>query len=262
MSASELMALARERRLFSDRIAAKTPHNTMRARLSVHVRRHGQNSIFVRTGPGHFFLRKLVDPTKIFETRPLRAPLPAERVLASPTEWLDQRGRFQGIRTVYKGLANDLLRQSICTYMERLDAERSDSFKQILTYVMVTRGSRILAFRRGSYSSVEDYLRGSLCVGFGGHVSESDSTLFNRSDLGLADSAVRELTEELRLPAAERLRLEARQGLNLVGVLNDDSSAVGRRHFAFLFRYEVSDDPKWETPFGGNSLSLNCIGLI
>ena len=60
--------------------------------------------------------------------------------------------------------------------MERLDAERSDSYKQ--HHLRDGHwGSRILAFRRVFYSSVEDYLRGSLCVGFGGHVSESDCSI-------------------------------------------------------------------------------------
>src|SRR2546422_6419167 len=31
-----------------------------------------------------------------------------------------------------------------------------------------------------------------------------------------------------------------------VGALNDDSSPVGRRHFAFILRYEASDDPAWD----------------
>ena len=49
-----------------------------------------------------------------------------------------------------------------------MEAEQSEDYKQILTHVMVTRESRILAFRRGTFNRVEDYLRGSTCIGFWG----------------------------------------------------------------------------------------------
>jgi len=88
-------------------------------------------------------------------------------------------------------------------------------------------------------------------VGFGGHVSAVDLTLFTRDDLGVLDSAARELAEELRLPDADRTRLRRRQGLRLIGVLNDDSSSVGRRHFAFLLEYRTSGDGAWKTPTRG-----------
>ncbi len=38
MSPAELVVRAYERKLFSDKRSGRTPHNTMRARLSVHVR--------------------------------------------------------------------------------------------------------------------------------------------------------------------------------------------------------------------------------
>jgi len=75
---------------------------------------------------------------------------------------------------------------------------------------------------------VEDFLKGAHCIGFGGHVTESDLTLFNAADFGLVDSAVRELSEELSLPLTDRERLRRHEGLTIIGLINDDSSAVGR----------------------------------
>jgi 8-oxo-dGTP pyrophosphatase MutT (NUDIX family) len=106
----------------------------------------------------------------------------------------------------------------------------------------------LLAFKRGTYNRVEDFLRGSQCVGFGGHVAESDLTLFNKTDLGLIDSAARELFEELQIPKPDRERVYTRDALKVIGALNDDSSAAGRRHFAFVLNYEVSGDPQWQRP--------------
>jgi len=249
MSAKELVSLGVEDKVFSDSRAGLTPAQTMKAKLSVHIRRHGARSPFVRTKPGQFFLRRLLEPAQlIYEAPPLNPPAPTERVLVFPANTLDHVGRFQGISRSWRRYQRALLRNSPCHYLERIPAEQDDNDKQVLTYILVSRAERLLAFKRGTFSRVEDFLRGSHCVGFGGHVAELDLTLFNTADLGLSDSAVRELSEELSLPDLDVERLSRREGLALVGVLNDDSSPAGRRHFAFLFRYEVSEDPRWNKP--------------
>ena len=62
---------------------------------------------------------------------------------------------------------------------------------------------------------------------------------------------MRELSEELSLPPKDLHRIRTGEGLSCIGVLNDDSSDVGRRHFAFLYKYEVSEDRYWERPVRG-----------
>src|SRR5262249_26384440 len=130
------------------------------------------------------------------------------------------------------------------------DAEDNNDHKQVITYVLLTRGHQILAFKRGSYNSVEDYLRGAHCIGFGGHVTEVDKGLFSH-DMGVGQCVVRELCEELNLPKNDKVRLSQGEGLHLIGLLNDDSSLAGQRHFAFIYRYEVSEDPAWNHPERG-----------
>jgi hypothetical protein len=93
MSVKELTDLAHRENLFSDKLSGKTPHQTMKSKLSQDVRKRGADSVFVRTGPGRFYLRELVEPATIYEAPPLRAPLPAERVLIFPAAWLDRYGR-------------------------------------------------------------------------------------------------------------------------------------------------------------------------
>ena len=58
MSAKEITSLAIRDSLFSDKLAGKTPHQTMKSKLSVHIRRYGTASVFVRTEPGKFQLRQ------------------------------------------------------------------------------------------------------------------------------------------------------------------------------------------------------------
>ncbi|HEV7299827.1 MAG TPA: HTH domain-containing protein [Tepidisphaeraceae bacterium] len=250
MRPRELVQLGLTRRLFSDRRAGKTPWQTMKSKLSVHVRRKGKNSTFVRTGPNQFFLRRLV-PGDVYEAPPQQKPESTEQVLVFPSALLRTRDRFQGISRNFHRLQARILKPDVSFHIDRLRAESDNDHKQVLTYVMITRRGRVLAFKRGSYNRVEDFLRGAHCIGFGGHVSKTDVDLFSLSDMGVVRSASRELFEELRLPAKDIERLKVGKGLKLVGLLNDDSSLVGQRHLAFLFTYEVSNDRAWAKPERG-----------
>ncbi len=248
----ELVNLAYERRLFSDKLSGKTPHKTMWEKLSRHIRRSGAQSVFVRTAPGRFYLRSLLtDESQIYDAPPLRPPSTSEDVLIFPSTLLDQLGRFQGIRQDCTALAKKVLTPLSTYYAPRIVAEQADDYKQVLTYVMVRRQRQVLAYKRGTYNRVEDFLRGSQCIGFGGHVSSLDRNLLDLGHMGLLQCATRELLEELNLPDEDRRRLSSGEGVRLVGVLNDDSSPVGRRHFAFLLSYEVSNDASWNVPSRG-----------
>jgi len=59
MTPIELVDRGIQEGLFSDKRAGKTPHQTMKSKLSVHIRRNGSASIFVRTAPGRYYLREL-----------------------------------------------------------------------------------------------------------------------------------------------------------------------------------------------------------
>jgi predicted NUDIX family phosphoesterase/dephospho-CoA kinase len=253
MSAKELVDAGIADQLFSDKLSGKTPHQTMKAKLSVDIRRKGDASAFVRTRPGRFFLRALMgDSSKAYEARPLNALPITENVLVFPSKWLDSCGRFQGLTRSWKLLLSKLISASVLTHIGRIDAEQNEKYKQVLTYILVTRGAHLLAFRRGTFNRVEDYLRGSSCIGFGGHVSELDRTLYNvGTDVGIMDNAKRELFEELVLPVPDRNRLAEGKGLKIIGLLNDDSSPTGRKHFAVILRYEATDDPRWNSPVRG-----------
>jgi predicted NUDIX family phosphoesterase len=252
MRPKDIVSKAVEMKLFNDRRAGKTPHQTMKSKLSVDVRRKAHASDFVRTGPGLFFLRHLLNGSHAeYEAKPLTKPTRGERVLAFDVGWFPQRLRFQGVTLNWKRHYARLLKPAVCEYLDRMDAECCDTHKQLLTYVMVTRNGSVLAYRRGNYNRVEDFLRGSDCIGFGGHVAEADRTLFTESGMGLLECGARELSEELELPPADKKRLRDGDGLSVIGVLNDDSSGVGRRHLAFVLRYEVSGDRYWASPRRG-----------
>ena len=245
----QLVELAFERRLFSDKVAGLTPHQTMKSKLAQHVKKHGTSSMFVRTKPGHFSLRKLTAPTQVYLAEPLQIQPSKEKVVVFPANRLPESRRFQGIRTrVALKLIRNLVGDRPIT-IERSEAEFTETYKQVITYVIVTRDSRVLTYKRGQYSHADQFLKGRFCIGFGGHVSEADhQTLFGAEDGGILNCAARELREEIKLPEADILTLAAPESLQIIGVLNDDSSENGRRHFGVVCRYEVSDDPSWDRP--------------
>jgi len=252
MSAIQIVNYAITQKLFTDNIAGKTPHQTLKSKLSVHIRKYGDRSVFVRTDPGRFYLRRLLDSEiALYSAPPLRKPKSEESVLVFDANMLNSFGRVQGISESYQDYLDKILNSDVCFYKKRFDAEQDSSVKQVLTYVMITKNGKLLSFKRGSFNRVEDFLKGANCIGFGGHVSSDDLTMFSGYDMGITDCVIRELGEELILPKVDRVRLRKREGLSWLGVLNDDSSPAGQRHFACLFRYEVSDDLYWDHPKRG-----------
>lgn len=253
LRAREIVHLAQSKELFSGNIAGRTPWQTMKAKLSVDIRRHGSTSLFARSGPGLFCLRELIaNSTVEYTAKPVNPPRAKEDVLAFPSKWLERQGlSFQGIQKQGKKLIDRLREARVVEHVDRVVAEDNPDFKQILTYVMVRRDDEILSFRRGNYSRAADFLKGSRCIGFGGHVTRQDFDLFNLKDLGISQNAMRELSEELDLPASELRALQRGVGLHLIGVLNDDSSEVGRKHIAFVFQFTVPTPELWNSPRRG-----------
>lgn len=251
MTPQQIVDYAIEHGLFTDRVSGKTPHQTMKSKLSVDVRRRGEQSRFVRTRPGAFSVREAVAFSDVYDAKPYaRSPDQSDVRVLLPAR-LDSLGTFQGINRKWQRYANLLERREEVEYQPRALVESTEEWKQVLTYVLVTRKGKVLCFQRGNFSRVEDNLRGSLCIGFGGHVIREDFDLLARGSQGLLRSAGRELSEEIKLPTEDIQRLATSEGLEIIGVLNDDSSVVGRKHIAFLLRYETSDSDGWEHPVRG-----------
>ena len=241
----------------------------MQARLSMDILADPQGSRFVRTGRGQFFLRELLatdipadgrdmvgDATTLHEYTAIRreAPPSSEDVLVIHKDRYSPLLTFQGIGVGNVGNATSLLKSDLTEYMPRTHAETNDEYKQFITYTIIQYQSKILSFTRGNYNRAASFLRGARCLGFGGHVTDSDHTLFSFSDLGVRANAAREVNEELMLPNG-RPQIEPDE-FEILGVLNDDSSDVGLRHVAVVLRYWVDDFETWKRVSRGES-SIN-----
>jgi predicted NUDIX family phosphoesterase len=226
--------------------SAKTPHKTVHARLAESIRKEGRRSPFYRFAPGTFGVRAnlLHIGYSQFFGKEYKAPIrkkeiSAENILCVPRGSLpiDHKDGFFPLSTFYDVIAGNEDLQ----YLPRRKVEKDFSFKQIVTYIAVIKNERVLCYRRGAFSAVRDELVGRRSIGFGGHVSEDDHDLFSPDELGIMSNARRELWEELNLQA---LREDDRQ-LEIIGVINDNSTTEGKKHLAvaMIFACNDQDDP-------------------
>ncbi len=114
-------------------------------------------------------------------------------------------------------------------FRPRPEVEEDPAWKQIIPYVAVTRGERILLLERLSGQG-ETRLHHRLSIGIGGHVNPEpagEGTLLERG---------------LRREIQEELEIETFPWPTLLGLINDDSNAVGSVHFGVACRLEVETD--------------------
>jgi predicted NUDIX family phosphoesterase len=228
-------------------LRAKTPHKTVHARLAESIRKDGPRSAFYRFAAGTFGLRSnlLHIGYNQFFGKEYKAPIrkkeiAAENVLCVPRASLsiDQEDGFFPRSSFYAFIAGN----EHLLYLPRRLVEKDSSFKQVVTYIAVIKNGRVLCYERGSYSAVRDELVGRQSIGFGGHVSEDDVNLFSTDDLGVLSNARRELREELNLRLAPD---EDDRQLEIIGIINDNSTAEGMKHVAvaMIFFCTDKDDP-------------------
>ena len=234
----------------------------MQARLSLDIKHFRESSRFMRVARGRFVLRGRLneiggetstscggdDRLSEYIAEPRKLRMPSESVLCTPESRFRDILTFQGIDGEYGAIIPSLLTDTF--YVNRSSAEERNDAKQFITYVIVQCGHRLLSFRRSYLSRAAEFLRGARCIGFGGHVSAADIDIFSNHDSGLENCARRELSEELALSRPDsRERRVSYAGTSLfrnaplecLGVLNDDSSEVGRRHLGTVYRAWISD---------------------
>ena len=111
------------------------------------------------------------------------------------------------------------------SFQPRAQAETNPNFKQIIPYVVITDGKSILHYVRGKKAG-EQRLVAKGSIGIGGHINDEDHTLFAFGLQAFQDAVKREVCEELAIQGT----FDAKP----VGLINDDSTEVGRVHFGVV----------------------------
>lgn len=154
-----------------------------------------------------------------------------ERVLCFERKLLEKLGMLQGLSLDIEKYLPVLTSASHLLYLNRGEAENDKRYKQLIPYVLVVCGRKILRYRRGQ-GGQETRLHGLYSVGIGGHIAEEDHGLFS-SDRGYRDGMRRELWEEVEIEPAKDAA---------VAVINDDSTEVGEVHFGVVHIVPVLDE--------------------
>ena len=150
-----------------------------------------------------------------------------ERVLVLPRDRVPGGCDFTGIRPAGDPALSEV-RAALAAhglFLERSIAEESPAFKQIIPYVVVRDGERIFLMER-SDSGADARLHRKASIGVGGHLNPID---------GGADP----LTGGLRREWREELAAGWEPDFRLLGMLNDDSNAVGSVHLGVVFEVDA-----------------------
>lgn len=158
--------------------------------------------------------------------------MPAEeRVLCFERNLLEKLGVFQGLSLEVEKYLPVVTASENISYLNRSEAELDKRYKQLIPYVLIICGDRILRYRRGKGGG-EKRLHGLFSVGIGGHISEEDNGLFTKA-VGYTESMRRELMEEVSITEIKEVA---------VALINDDSSEVGYVHFGVVHVMHVENE--------------------
>ena len=154
-----------------------------------------------------------------------------ERVLCFKRKLLEELGVFQGISPDVGKYLPVVTASANISYLNRSEVEQDRHYKQLIPYVLIVCGDKILRYRRGK-GGQETRLHGLYSVGVGGHISEEDHGLFTER-LGYQDAMRRELKEEVSMDAVKE---------TAVAVINDDATDVGYVHLGIVHVMQVPDE--------------------
>lgn len=107
-------------------------------------------------------------------------------------------------------------------FVERAYAERTPTLKQIIPYSIVVCNEHILLTKRMK-SGGESRLHEKYSIGIGGHINPEDAD-------GAAQAARNPIDRGTRRELAEELAVRGTYNIRRVGIINDDSNAVGAVH--------------------------------
>jgi predicted NUDIX family phosphoesterase len=155
---------------------------------------------------------------------------PDENILVIKRELFDQLGAFQGLRFEPKRYLEAILSRGNNFFLSRAKAENDPSHKQIIPYVLIVHADTVLHYVRGKKAG-EQRLVAKGSIGIGGHLNDTDESLFAWDEAAYRAGVEREVNEEIRIgsPFTD----------NIVALLNDDTTEVGRVHLGVVHVFQL-----------------------
>ena len=157
---------------------------------------------------------------------------PEENVLVVKRDLLDELGSFQGLNFQPRKYLDAILSRGNNFFLRRARAEKDPSHKQIIPYVLLTHGEKVLFYVRGKKAG-EQRLVAKGSIGIGGHMNDSDESLFALDEAAYRAGVEREVAEEIAI----NTKFEDR----IVALLNDDSTEVGQVHLGVVHIFKLAE---------------------
>jgi predicted NUDIX family phosphoesterase len=143
-----------------------------------------------------------------------------EQVMVVPTDKLRPFFTAKLIRHDTKAILDLIEREH--TFLDRPVAEVSEQWRQIIPYVVLRHGDDVFVLERTARQT-EARLHHKLSLGIGGHINPGHDLM-----AGLK----KELDEEVHVAGD--------YALTLAGILNDESTEVGRVHLGAVFMLDAA----------------------
>ena len=157
---------------------------------------------------------------------------PEENILVIKRSLFDQLGAFQGLNFEPRKYLDAILSRGNNFFLRRSLAEKDPGHKQIIPYVLLAHGERVLFYIRGKKAGEQRLVaKGSL--GIGGHMNESDESLFALDEAAYRAGVEREVAEEIKI--------ETKFDDRVVALLNDDSNEVGQVHLGIVHVFRLAE---------------------
>lgn len=157
---------------------------------------------------------------------------PEENVLVIKRSLFDELGSFQGLNFEPRKYLEAILSRGNNFFLRRAVAEKDPTHKQIIPYVLLAHGDKVLFYVRGKKAG-EQRLVAKGSIGIGGHMNETDESLFALDEAAYRAGVEREVGEEILIqPKFED---------QIVALLNDDSNEVGQVHLGIVHVFQLSE---------------------
>ena len=156
---------------------------------------------------------------------------PDENVLVVRRSLLDQLGNFHGLNFEPEKYLAALLSRGNNFFSPRVQAEDDPTYKQIIPYVLLAFEKKVLYYVRGKKAG-EQRLVAKGSIGIGGHMNETDESLFALNEQAYRAGVEREVNEEIKIDTQFEDRI--------IALLNDDTTEVGRVHLGIVHVFDLA----------------------
>ena len=157
---------------------------------------------------------------------------PDENVLVVRRTLFDQLGSFHGLNFETEKYLGALLSRGNNFFLPRALAETDPTHKQIIPYALIVHGQTVLHYVRGKKAG-EQRLVAKGSIGIGGHMNDTDESLFAWDEDAYRAGVEREVNEEIAIESPFQDRI--------VALLNDDTTEVGRVHLGVVHVFRLAE---------------------